>query len=199
MHSRCHYSIVCFFFVYEKTILFHIPSSYAAQIIYILLYLLSCDYFFLLLYIPTHVIEVHYFFILLLYYSHKTLPEHNANKVPSLKFYVREPNSADPLTLSLSIYISLSFVLYISLHVYTYWPPRAPPSLHHQHYIYIGTLIGHHYPGRYIGRNESKRIERRKKTADISDQFCFTTDINRRPLLSSRLLQKTERKKINIL
>jgi len=162
---------------------------------------LACDYFFFCYYCIIYTYQCcrgTLFFYFIIIFSRKTLPEHNANKVPSSEFYVREPNSTDPLSFSLSNYISLCRLIYFAVYVYMYVPTAAGPAdtAPSALYLYIGTLIGHHNPGRYTGRNESKRIERRKKTADISDQFCFTTDINRRPLSSSRLLQKTERKKI---
>lgn len=111
------------------------------------------------------------FFYFIIIFSHKTLPEHNTNKVPSLEFYVREPNYTDPLSLSLSNFISLTLslcrLIYFASCIYV--PTSAGPAdtAPSALYLYIGTLIGHHYPGRYTGRNESKRIETRKKKRQI--------------------------------
>lgn len=101
-----------------------------------------------------------FFLILLLYYSHKTLAEHNANK-----FRVQNSVCASqtPPTLLRSICLSLSRLIIIYSAACMCRPPRAPPTPHQLYYIYNiyykSTLIGHHNPGRryiYIGRNESK-------------------------------------------
>lgn len=110
----------------------HRTQHIICTIYYILLYLLACDYFFFfyyILYLPIIIYKYlrSFFLILLLYYSHKTLPEHNANKVPSLEFYVREPNSTDPLSPSFSNYISLS-QSYIFCRIYIYVPTAAGPA-----------------------------------------------------------------------
>lgn len=121
------------FFRDDKTILFHVPSvvrsthnTYMFYYIYWHVTIFFCYYiiiYFAILYIGRYTL----FFILLFYYSHKTLSEHNANKVLSLEFYVREPNPTDPLSLSLSNYIIyLSLVLYILPHVYV--PTAAGPA-----------------------------------------------------------------------